>query len=68
MNRFLAAATVLSLLITLMLSPAGALAEEDSMLLIQGGSFSMGSPESEPWRGADEALHTVTISSFYMSA
>lgn len=38
------------------------------MLLIQGGSFSMGSPESEPWRGADEALHTVTISSFYMSA
>ena len=68
MNRFLAAATVLSLLITLMLSPAGALAEEDSMLLIQGGSFSMGSPESEPWRGADEALHTVTISSFYMRA
>ena len=68
MNRFFAAATVLSLLITLMLLPAGALAKEDSMLLIQGGSFSMGSPESEPWRGADETPHTVTISSFYMSA
>lgn len=44
-----------------------ALAEGDTMLLIPGGQFVMGSPEDEPWRGTDENQHTVTVGSFYMS-
>lgn len=36
-------------------------------VLIEGGSFMMGSPESEPWRGSDETQHQVSVSSFYMS-
>lgn len=38
----------------------------DDFLLIAGGTFSMGSPETEAWRETDEAQHTVTLSSFYM--
>lgn len=40
---------------------------QDSLLLILGGTFSMGSPESEGWRGADETLHEVTVRDFYIS-
>ena len=39
----------------------------DHFVLIQGGTFQMGSPESEAWRGADEIQHSVTVSDFYMS-
>ena len=39
----------------------------ENFVLIQGGSFQMGSPESEAWRSADETQHTVTVSDFYMS-
>ncbi|MDR1159565.1 MAG: SUMF1/EgtB/PvdO family nonheme iron enzyme [Syntrophomonadaceae bacterium] len=38
----------------------------ENFVLIQGGSFQMGSPDSEAWRGADEQQHTVTVSDFYM--
>lgn len=31
---------------------------------ITGGTFEMGSPESENWRGNDETLHTATVSDF----
>ena len=34
---------------------------------IQGGTFTMGSPESEDWRSNDETQHTVSLASFYMS-
>jgi formylglycine-generating enzyme required for sulfatase activity/flavodoxin len=34
--------------------------------LIKGGTFQMGSPDSENWRGADETQHTVTVSDFYI--
>lgn len=34
--------------------------------LITGGNFTMGSPESEAWRGEDETAHEVTVSDFYM--
>lgn len=34
--------------------------------LIPGGTFQMGSPDSESWRSEDEAQHTVTVSDFYM--
>ncbi len=36
-------------------------------ILIQGGTFQMGSPESEDWRSSDEVQHTVTVSPFYMA-
>ncbi len=39
----------------------------DDFVLIKGGSFQMGSPETENWRGNDETLHNVTVSDFYMS-
>ena len=39
----------------------------DSFVLIKGGTFQMGSPESEAWRSADETRHSVTVSDFYMS-
>lgn len=34
--------------------------------LIKGGSFTMGSPESEPWRGKDETPHEVEVNDFYI--
>lgn len=37
-------------------------------VLVQGGTFQMGSPEDEAWRSEDEVRHTVTVSDFYMSA
>lgn len=39
----------------------------ENFVFIKGGSFQMGSPESEAWRSADETQHTVTVSDFYMS-
>lgn len=38
-----------------------------NFVLIEGGSFQMGSPEDEAWRSGDEAQHTVTVSDFYIS-
>lgn len=35
--------------------------------LIKGGTFQMGSPESEPERSSDEIQHSVTVGDFYMS-
>ena len=43
------------------------LPSSENFVLISGGTFQVGSPESEAWRSADETLHTVTISDFYMS-
>lgn len=40
----------------------------DSFILINGGSFSMGSPDTENWRIDDETQHEVTVSSFYVDA
>lgn len=40
----------------------------EDFVLIQGGTFQMGSPETEAWRSADETQHPVTVSNFYMSA
>ena len=39
----------------------------EGFVFIKGGSFTMGSPDSEPWRGDDETEHSVTVSDFYMS-
>jgi formylglycine-generating enzyme required for sulfatase activity/flavodoxin len=40
----------------------------DSFVLIKGGTFQMGSPDSEPWRGKDERLHAVTVSDFRLDS
>ena len=41
-------------------------AEEDGLILITGGTFEMGSPETELQRNGDEKQHTVTVSDFYI--
>lgn len=38
----------------------------DDFVEITGGTFLMGSPETENWRGEDETQHTVTVSDFAM--
>ncbi len=38
-----------------------------NFVLIDGGTFTMGSPESEPERDSDEKQHQVRVSSFYIS-
>ena len=40
----------------------------ENFIPVEGGTFSMGSPDSEAWRSDDETQHTVTVSDFYMSA
>ena len=39
---------------------------EDGFILLDGGTFMMGSPESENWRVHDEKRHEVTVSAFYV--
>lgn len=38
----------------------------EGFVKIQGGTFQMGSPETEAWRSNDETAHPVTVSDFYM--
>jgi uncharacterized protein YjdB len=38
----------------------------NSLVRIEGGTFTMGSPSNEPERGSIEVQHQVTLSSFYM--
>lgn len=38
-----------------------------NMVLINGGTFNMGSPGTENWREKDEILHSVSLDSFYIS-
>lgn len=40
----------------------------EGVVLIRGGSFQMGSPDTEAWRSEDETSHPVTVGDFYMSA
>ncbi|MBR3181358.1 MAG: SUMF1/EgtB/PvdO family nonheme iron enzyme [Eggerthellaceae bacterium] len=40
---------------------------DDGFVLVQGGTFTMGSPADEPWRSDDEVQHEVTVSDFYLS-
>lgn len=39
----------------------------DGFVHVAGGTFTMGSPEDEGWRGADEIQHEVQVSDFYLS-
>jgi formylglycine-generating enzyme required for sulfatase activity len=47
-------------------TPAAASPVPANMVRINGGTFMMGSPASEPGRLDDEVQHRVTVSSFYM--
>ena len=38
----------------------------DFLLLLEGGTFTMGSPQDERQRGQDEVSHEVTIGAFYV--
>lgn len=40
---------------------------KNDFVLIPGGTFMMGSPDSEPNRRDDETLHEVTLKAFYIS-
>lgn len=39
---------------------------DDSFVLLPGGTFTMGSPDSERQRNEDEAQHEVTLGAFYI--
>lgn len=39
---------------------------DDGLIFIKGGTFEMGSPESELQRGEDELQHSVRVSDFYI--
>lgn len=41
---------------------------DGEFVLIEGGTFLMGSPADEPWRGEDEVQHEVTLNNFYLAA
>ncbi|WP_148408786.1 flavodoxin [Murimonas intestini] len=45
---------------------AGQAVVPEGFILVEGGTFKMGSPESEAWRGADETEHEVRVDTFYM--
>ena len=52
------------------LSPAAvqsAAPVQDGFVEIHGGTFLMGSPDTENWRIEDETQHEVTVSGFFMS-
>jgi formylglycine-generating enzyme required for sulfatase activity len=50
---------------------AGLAAAQDNvsvdLAFIKGGTFTMGSPESEAWREKDETQHSVTLNDFYIA-
>ena len=48
-------------------APAAPAAVSEDLVKIDGGTFQMGSPDGEPERSSDEARHSVTVGSFYMS-
>ncbi len=48
-------------------APESPVVTNDNFALISGGTFQMGSPDSEPERSSDEIRHSVTVGSFYMA-
>lgn len=54
-------------MLTFLMFIANSAFAEDNFILIKGGTFKMGSPESENWRSDDELQHEVTVSDFYIS-
>ena len=56
-----------ALIIVMMFMMSGYAFADDDMILVRGGKFLMGSPESENWRSDDELQHEVTVSDFYIA-
>ena len=50
--------------IIMMANAASFSAPSSDFVLIKGGSFTMGSPETEDWRSNDESQHRVTLAPF----
>ena len=48
-------------------NPTSPVVTNDNFALINGGTFQMGSPASEPERSSDEIQHSVKVGSFYMA-
>lgn len=46
--------------------PAPETIVEDGLIRVSGGTFTMGSPESERQRGTDEASHEISLRPFYV--
>ena len=57
--------TLLTLILSALITNS-ALAS-DQFVLIKGGTFKMGSSETENWRSNDETQHEVTVGDFYIS-
>jgi formylglycine-generating enzyme required for sulfatase activity len=53
--------------ITLLASIAASAQNSAGFVLIRSGTFTMGSPAQEAWRGKDETQHQVTVSSFFLA-
>lgn len=61
-------ALLIGTMITLALAGCAQAAEVPAgFALIRGGSFVMGSPDTEAWREKDEVQHQVSVSDFYMA-
>ena len=58
---------IIILTITFLLTIINLALASDNFVLVKGGTFKMGSPESENWRSDDETQHEVTVSDFYIS-
>ena len=58
---------IIILMLTLFMLTANSVSASDDLVLVKGGKFLMGSPESENWRSDDELQHEVTVSDFYIS-
>ena len=56
----------LVIMAVLLLSAQCAFAD-DGFVFVKGGSFLMGSPESENWRSSDEAQHEASVRDFWIS-
>jgi len=57
----------LLILIMVCFIASGLAAQQNTMVQINGGTFTMGSPANEAERGSDEVQRQVTVSSFQMS-
>ncbi len=66
LSRAACLAAALAFLLSASASFAGDPAQSDGLILIKGGTFLMGSPESERQRQRDELRHEVLVSDFYV--
>ena len=68
LKKSLSLMLVLSLVLSVLPAVHAENAVSDGMILLPGGTFLMGSPETERMRQQDEVQHEVTVSPFYVDA